>query len=140
MIASIGAKADKNKWRSRALVVVMTASTAAIPLLIGLSGDNFWIGKVAPSVLAAISALLVALNGLERPHERWVLYRRYQRRMQAEEKRYRFGAPPYDGANKDRKLAARVAELELDLQAEWEGLIPNTTEITSVAAAAGAAR
>lgn len=115
----------------------MTVSTAAIPVFIGLSGDNFWLGKFAPSVLAALSALLVALNGLERPHERWVLYRRYQRLIQAEEKKYRFEVPPYDSDKRDRKLAMQVAQLELDLQAEWEGLVPSRAEITSAGTSAG---
>ncbi|MEJ1089394.1 DUF4231 domain-containing protein [Microbacterium sp. Mu-80] len=134
---SIGKKADKNKRRARAMTVAMTVSTAAIPVLIGLSGDNYLWGKVAPSVLAALSALLVALNGLERPHERWVLYRRYQRLVQAEEKKYRFEAPPYDGDERDRQLAAKVAQLELDLQEEWEGLIPSRSDLSSAGSPAG---
>lgn len=129
--ASIGKKADKNKRRARAMTIAMTVSTASIPVLIGLSGDDFWWGRFAPSVLAAISALLVALNGLERPHERWVLYRRYQRLVQAEAKKYRFNARPYDGRKRDRLLATNVAQLELDLQMEWEGLIPSRFELAS---------
>ncbi len=50
-----------------------TAATAAIPVFIGLSGDNFVAGKVIPSVLAALSATVVALGQIERPHERWSL-------------------------------------------------------------------
>ncbi len=133
---SIGKKADKNKRRARAMMIATTFSTAAIPLLIGLSGDNYWLGKFAPSVLAAISALLVALNGLERPHERWVLYRRYQRLVQAEAKKYRFHARPYDRRKRDRLLASNVAQLELDLQMEWEGLIPSRSEVASTGSAA----
>ena len=135
--ASIGKKADKNKLRARVMTVMMTVSTAAIPVLIGLSGDDYWWGKVAPSVLAALSAMLVALNGLERPHERWVLYRRYQRLVQAEAKKHRFEAPPYDGDKRDRQLAAKVAQLELDLQTEWEGLIPSRSELASASSATG---
>lgn len=135
--ASIGKKADRNKLRARGMTVALTASTAAIPVLIGLSGDDHWWGKVAPSGLAALSALLVALNGLERPHERWVLYRRYQRLVQAEAKKYRFEAPPYDGDKRDRRLAAKVAQLELDLQTEWEGLIPSRSELASIGSGAG---
>ncbi|RKS93490.1 uncharacterized protein DUF4231 [Microbacterium sp. AG790] len=129
--ASIGHKADGNKRRARAMTIAMTVTTAAIPVLIGLSGSDFWWGKFAPSVLAAISALLVALNGLERPHERWVLYRRYQRLVQAEAKKYRFNARPYDGRKRDRLLASNVAQLEIDLQMEWEGLIPSRSELAS---------
>jgi len=136
VISSIGAKADKNKRLARTLTLAMTISTAAIPVFIGLSGDNFIFAKVVPSVLAALSAVLVAYNQLERPHERWVLYRRYQRLLQAEETKFRFRTPPYGGAKRKKKLAMQVAQLQLSLQEEWEGLIPRRNEITSAAAIA----
>lgn len=130
---SIGEKADKNKSRARALTVFTTAATAAIPVFIGLSGDDFVAGKLVPSVLAALSATAVALGQIERPHERWSLYRRYQRILEADAKRYKFGIEPFDNDDRDRTLAARVAQYELDLQAEWEGLIPSNAELAAVA-------
>ncbi|GAA4723687.1 hypothetical protein GCM10023350_02420 [Nocardioides endophyticus] len=128
---SIGAKADKNKFRARVLTVFTTAATAAIPVFIGLSGDDFVTGKAVPSVLAALSATVVALGQIERPHERWSLYRRYQRLLEADAKRYTFGIEPFDKDDRDRTLAARVAQYELDLQAEWEGLIPSSAELAA---------
>ena len=107
---SIGAKADKNKMRARGLTVFTTAATAAIPVFIGLSGDDFVMGKVVPSVLAALSATVIALGQIERPHERWSLYRRYQRLLEADAKRYRFGIEPFDNDDRDRTLGARVAQ------------------------------
>lgn len=129
---SIGVKADKNKFRARALTMFTTASTAAIPVFIGLSGDNFVAGKVIPSILAALSATVVALGQIERPHERWSLYRRYQRMIEADGKRYKLGIEPFDDDDRDRTLGARVAQYELDLQAEWEGLIPSSAELAAV--------
>ncbi|QCX27730.1 DUF4231 domain-containing protein [Nocardioides jishulii] len=128
---SIGAKADKNRFRARALTVFTTAATAAIPVFIGLSGDDFVTGKVVPSVLAALCATVVALGQFERPHERWTLYRRYQRLLEADAKRYTFGLEPFDNDDRDRTLGARVAQYELDLQAEWEGLIPSSAELAT---------
>jgi hypothetical protein len=128
---SIGKKADKNKRRARALTLAMTLSTAFVPVLILAGGDNFWLGKVAPSALAAVSAVLAALNQFDRPHQRWVLYRRYQRLLQVEGKRYRFKVAPYDGEDRDLHLGKTVAQLEIDLQSEWEGLIPTREQIAS---------
>lgn len=130
---SIREKANKNKRRARALTLAMTLSTALVPVLIVASGDNFWLGKVAPSVLAASSTVLAALNQLDRPHQRWVLYRRYERLVQAEGKRHRFRVAPYDGADRDTQLGKVVAQLEIDLQLEWEGLIPTRNEVASAA-------
>lgn len=130
---SIGKKADKNKSRARALTLLMTLSTALVPVLIVISGDNLWVGKVGPSVLAAGSAFLVAFNQFDRPHQRWVLYRRYERLVQAEGKRYRFRVAPYDRDDRDTQLGKAIAQLEIDLQSEWEGLIPTRNEIASAA-------
>lgn len=129
---SIKRKADANKLKARALTLLLTVSTAAIPVLIGLSGDAFVLGKVVPSVLAATTATLVALGQVERPHERWTLYRRYQRLVEAESKLFRYSVSPYDDADRERTLGARIAQLELDLQAEWEGLIPRSDELAAV--------
>lgn len=134
---SIGEKADKNKRRARVLTLAMTLSTAFVPVLIFASGDVFWLGKIVPSVLAAGSAVLAALNQFDRPHQRWVLYRRYERLVQAEGKRYRFRVAPYDGDDRDTQLARTIAQLEIDLQSEWEGLIPSRNEIASAASSIG---
>lgn len=129
---SIGKKASKNKVRARVLTMSTTAATAAIPVFIGLSGDDFVTGKAVPSILAALTATIVALGQIERPHERWSLYRRYQRILEADAKRYKYRIAPFDDPDRDRILAARVAQYELDLQAEWEGLIPTSSEIAAV--------
>lgn len=134
---SIGEKADKNKRRARLLTLTMTLSTAFVPVLIFASGDIFWLGKIVPSVLAAGSAVLVALNQFDRPHQRWVLYRRYERLVQAEGKRYRFRVAPYDGDDRDTQLGRTIAQLEIDLQSEWEGLIPSRNELASAASSIG---
>lgn len=130
--ASIGRKADKNKRRARALTIFTTAATAAIPVFIGLGGNTFWAGKLVPSALAAVTATVVALGQIERPHERWSLYRRYQRLLEVDAKRYEYAVEPFDGADRERQLGARVAQYELDLQAEWEGLIPSSSELSSL--------
>lgn len=128
---SIGSKADKNKSRARALTLFTTSATAAIPVFIGLSGDSFVAGKVVPSILAAVSAIIVAIGQIERPHERWSLYRRYERLLQAASKRYVYRISPFDGDDRDEVLGAQVAQYELDLQAEWEGLIPSSSELAT---------
>jgi hypothetical protein len=134
---SIGEKADKNKRIARRRTLALTLSTALVPVFILVPGDIFLLSKVAPSVLAAVSAVLAALNQFDRPHQRWVLYRRYERLVQAEGKRYRFAVAPYDGEDRDTQLGRAVAQLEIDLQAEWEGLIPSRNEIPSTAAVSG---
>lgn len=134
---SIGDKANRNKSKARALTLAMTLSTALVPLFLLASGDNFWLAKVVPGALAAVSAVLAALNQFDRPHQRWVLYRRYERLIRAEGKRHRFRVAPYDRNDRDTHLGKTIAQLELDLQSEWEGLIPTRNEIASAAVSIG---
>lgn len=129
---SIKKKADANKLKARVVALATSVLTVAIPVFIGLSGNSFILGKVVPSGLAAATAFLVTFGQLERPHERWALYRRYQRKVEAEAKRYRYSVEPYDHDDPDRTLGMRVAQLELDLQTEWEGLIPRSDELASI--------
>lgn len=126
---SIASKADKNKFRARAAVLIMTGTTASIPVFIGLSGSNFLLGKVIPSILAAVAALAAALVQLERPHERWNLYRKYQRIVEGEIVKFKFAAHPYDEDNRAILLAQKVADLQLQLHDEWSGLLPSRTEL-----------
>lgn len=130
---SIKAKADKNKRRARLAVAGLTGSTAAIPVLIGLGQNSWFWGRLAPSVLAAVAALVTALVQLERPHERWALYRRYHRRLEVEQLLYKFGIEPYSGEDRDSLLARRIGQLQLDLHDEWEGLLPRSQDMTAAA-------
>jgi hypothetical protein len=129
--ASIRSKADKHKRRARTATLSMTAATAAIPVFIGLSTDWFW-GRVIPSVLAALTAVGAALVGLEKPHERWMLYRRYQRDLEAAELQYRFELQPFDGPDRDKQLAQYVADLQLELHRAWEVLIPSAGDVAAI--------
>jgi hypothetical protein len=112
----------------------MSAATAAVPVAIGLGGDSFLWGKAVPSVLSALTAVVAALVGLERPHERWNLYRRYQRRLEGEEIKHRFHVPPYQTQDRDTVLARAVAQLQLDLHDEWSGLLPTGRDLAAIPA------
>jgi hypothetical protein len=75
--------------------------------------------------------VLSTIGQIEKPHERWSLYRRYERLLQAAAKRFVYRIPPFDGNDREAVLGAQVAQYELDLQAEWEGLIPSSSELAA---------
>jgi len=89
------------------------------------------VGKLAPSLLAAVAAVAAGLLQVERPHERWKLYRGYQRRLEVERLRYQNAVAPYDVAEPQRRssFAARVGELQLHLHDEWVGLVPVSADV-----------
>ena len=129
--ASIGDKADKNKHRGRAIILFIATSGAAIPVLIGLSGSSWILAKVIPSILGALTVAATTWNQFERPHERWVLYRRYHRLLQTEIERYQYRVGSYEQLADDdaaKHLGDYVSSLQMDLHYEWEGLIAGATK------------
>ena len=124
---SITAKADKAKRRARFAVMFLTAATALIPVLILVSTQHarFVFGQLLPSVLAAAAALGAGWVQIQRPHERWNLYRRYQRVLEAERLHYRYKTGDYgDAASADNTLIERLAQIQLDLHHESGWLEP----------------
>lgn len=127
-IASVQRKADRNERLARSTTALIVLASALIPVAIILSTQEhafFW-GKLTPSLLAAIAAVAAGLLQVERPHERWKLYRGYQRRLEVERLRYQNAVVPYDVQEPARRsaFAARVGELQLQLHDEWVGLVP----------------
>jgi hypothetical protein len=113
----------------------LTATTALIPVFLLLSTRyyDFLLGKILPSALAAAAAIGAGLVQIERPHERWNLYRRYQRILEAERLSYNHRAGEYSGdVDRDKILIARLGQLQLDLHDDWAGLIPASSEVASL--------
>lgn len=134
MIQYARRKADKNKRRSRIAVTSLLMTTSAIPVAVILSDrlSPFWVGKVLVSVLAAVATVVGTWVRIERPHERWSLYRGYQRRLEAERIRYEHQVPPYKEVNRDELFVEFVARCQAELHDEWAGLLPTTTEISAI--------
>lgn len=127
-------KADKNKRRSRFATTGLLLTTSSIPVAVILSDriSEFWVGKVAVAVLAAVATVVGSWVRIERPHERWSLYRGYQRRLEAERIRYEHTIPPYEGEERDAAFAEFVAQCQSELHEEWAGLLPTSSEISAL--------
>jgi hypothetical protein len=136
------AKADRAKRRARIATVLLTASTAMIPVFIVASIDAlpFLFGKLIPGVLAAVSALTAALVAVEKPQERWALYRRYQRLAEAERLRYVQRCPAYAGNDRDQVLAEWLATTKSGVHDEWSTLVPKSTDVAQTTQSLSAGR
>lgn len=129
VMESIKTKADKHKKRARRSTIIMTASSAFVPVVLAALPDGLP-QKAIASVLAAVVVVIGAWVQIEKPHERWVLYRRFHRVLEAEQLNFRFRNAPYDDpSTADGALIAKVAQLQLDLHDQWEGIIPNTGDV-----------
>jgi hypothetical protein len=134
-IAATKDKAEKNKRRSRTCTWTLTLGTAAIPVLILLSTQflSFWLGKLGPGCIAAALFIAASYTQLERPHERWNVYRRYQRTFEAERLRYQGSVAPYDDPETREPLfAAKIAELTVALHEDWARVLPTPDEVAGI--------
>lgn len=124
-------KADTNERRARWASWLLVGSTAAIPVFIVASTQvlDFTLGKLIPAVLAAISAAVAGLLQFERPHERWSLYRGYQRLFEAERFLYVQRAGRYSATDRDLRFSEWLANQRLAVHDEWAGLVPASDQI-----------
>jgi hypothetical protein len=125
-----------SKWAARAASSAIILSTAAIPFCIVLSTKwlSFGLGKVLPAGLAAVAAAAAGFLLRERPYERWLVFRRYERLFENERFLYVNRVPPYHKSSDARRVfAGRIAELQLALHDEWAGILPKSSEVASAA-------
>ena len=133
-VASIARKAEKYKKWSRCCTVGLVISTGVIPVFIGVF-ESWVLAKLVPCLLAAFSTTIASFVQLEKPQERWRLYRRGQRLLENEWLCYKNKAEDYkDTADPDSMLLHRIMAILYELHTNWEGLIPASTETASHAA------
>jgi hypothetical protein len=136
VIDEVARKADSYKRKARWSSFLLTASTALVPvsLIIAEQFDpeglaSFLSGRLVPGLLAAFAAILGRWILLEQPHQRWTLYRHWQRNFEAERLRYRQGIEKYADDDRDAALAQMLANGRVRLDTEWSYLVPISKEL-----------
>lgn len=137
VIDSVGLKADKNKRRARWSATSLTALTAGIPVSLILaewfhtdSFCAFLFGRLVPGLAAAAPAILSRWMQFEQPHQRWTLFRHWQRFFEAERLRYEHRIGRYASGNRDATLAEILAAGQIELDDQWASLVPRSRELT----------
>jgi hypothetical protein len=136
VIDEVARKADTYKRKARWSAFLLTASTALVPVMLIIAEQfnpddlvSFLFGRLAPGLLAAFAAILGRWILLEQPHQRWTLYRHWQRTFEAERLRYRQGIGKYAGDDRDDTLAQMLASGRVQLDTEWSYLVPVSKEL-----------
>jgi hypothetical protein len=131
-------KAHWNKRAARRGTRAIVVSSAAIPVVLLISGDvqGMQIGQVLAGLLAAISTAAAAFLQFNRPYADWRLYREYQRCGERERFRFDNGLVPYDKepAQNERLLAERLVDLQRRLELKWAALQPEDGDVSRVSA------
>ena len=98
--------------------------------------NNIWwndfVSKILPALFVAISSILITWLQIMKYHERWVLYRSVQRKMEFEINNYRFSLANYKSRRKEIRgkiLANKINDLALDLHYSWEPLAPKAEDV-----------
>jgi hypothetical protein len=127
-------KANANERRARLATILLTATTASIPVLIVASTTTheFLLGKLLPSVMAGVAAMIAALTQVERPHDRWALYRRTQRVWEAERFCYLHAEGAYSGPDADARFVRWMADARVATHDEWAGLLPRASDVAKL--------
>ena len=129
-------KADKHERYAKRSTIALIMSTASIPIFLVISTEwwAFGLGKVVPTALAALGTVIAGWLQLGAPHDRWKLYRGYQRVLEAERLKYDNRIDPYQGEDRDVVLVDRLTKAELAMHDEWSGLVPRSADAAAAVA------
>jgi Protein of unknown function (DUF4231) len=130
LLDALGRAGDAQRTRAHFVNAAIAVGSAAIPvsLLLSTRYFDFFFGKLAPAVLAALTTTAALLLQLLKPHERWRLLRHDQGALEVERFRYVHRLAPYDGDDRDERLFERVAATAQAAVEEWAALQPSSSD------------
>lgn len=132
VISSIGSKADKYKKWSRRYGLVSVLLSLLVVFVLMLEGVSRV--TIAASLISITNSVLLAWFQLEKPYDRWRLYRKYHRLVEAERVRFLNHIPPYDTSTRGKLLIEELSNIQVLLHYEWDGLIPSNEDVKKLQA------
>ena len=127
VIESVGAKADRYKKLSRNYSLCSVFLSLLVVFVLMFEGVSA--STIIASLITIANSLFLAWFQLEKPYDRWRLYRKYHRLFEAEQLKYINSIDPYDTAEKNKLLIKQLSDLQIRLHYEWDGLVPSTEDI-----------
>ena len=128
MICSIKMKADINKNRARVFGILSVILSSCV--VFSLMFDGYSVPSVIAAILTITNSAILAWIQLEKPHDRWRLYRKYHRIIESERLLFLNRLCPYNTEDSDKIFISKLAELQNRLHNEWDGLIPSYEDIS----------
>lgn len=119
-------KASHNKFESLWCFRLIMICTLSAPLFVSLA-DDFWLSKVAPSVLSAIAAFATAWLQLRKPQELWSIYRSAEREIEIQITHHEFKSGNYKDLEEklaDQLLVEKVSSIKLTTHVNWTKKVP----------------
>lgn len=91
--------------------------------------DDASVPSIIAGILTILNSVILAWFQLEKPYDRWRLYRKYHRLAEAERVKFLNQITPYDIPNSGKKLIEHLSDMQVRLHYEWDGLIPSNEDI-----------
>jgi len=129
-LAQLREEVGRQRTRAHIGNLTIVGSTVTIPVLLLLSTEywNFWLGKVAPAILAAVASATALMLQLTKPHERWRLLNVHGGALELERFRYVRRLGDYKDGDADSRLLEQVVITGAAVSDEWSGLMPTSKE------------
>jgi hypothetical protein len=119
--------------------LVIIGASGSIPVLLLLSTHylDFYLGKLVPALLAALSAAMALAIKLTRPHERWRLLRFHQAHIEAERFRYLHHLGDYAGDDRDDHLLNGIVKASEEIAVAWSEFLPESEKAAQMLQSGG---
>jgi Protein of unknown function (DUF4231) len=114
------------------LAIIGTSASIPVFFLLSTQYLDFYLGKLVPAVLAALTATLALLLKVLKPHERWRLLRSNQAHLEAERFRYLHRSGNYAGEDHDIQLLNDVVETSERIAGSWFELMPDSAQVAQL--------
>jgi hypothetical protein len=128
-LSGVAAKSDEKKSETMLCFFGIIVCSLVAPLFIAFGPDIIF-GKVVPSVLSVVAAVLTYWVQLRNPHQLWALYRTAHRELEDQQTKYRFRIGEYgESADPDKLLAEHVARIAMEIHEQWLPLAPKADQL-----------
>jgi hypothetical protein len=134
LLATVGQAVGSQRRLAQSADLAIIGSSALIPVFLLLSTQylDFYLGKLVPAVLAALTAAVALMLKVIKPHERWRLLRSQQAHLEAERFRYLHRLGSYAGEDRDIQLLNHVVETSEKIAGPWSELQPDSAQVAQL--------
>lgn len=139
LLGAIRQALGPQRRRAQSADLVTIVASASIPILLLLSTRylNFYLGKLVPALLAALSAALAIAVKLTKPHERWRVLRLHQSLLEADRFRYLHHLGDFADDDRDKHLLNRIVKTSEEIAMVWSEFLPESERASQMLQSGG---
>jgi hypothetical protein len=131
LLDTLGRAVGLQRLLAQSADLAIIGASACIPVFLLLSTQylDFYLGKLIPAVLAALTAALALVLKVTKTHEKWRLLRSQQAYLEAERFRYLHHLGTYADDDRDSRLLNHIVEISEKIAGPWFELMPDSSQV-----------